>query len=150
MEIFRKTKKSTLYLWVILLSAALLCAQGVKFHVHSLDHDHDHPHGHTNVSLSEENIHNDNEHTHLSIAHLSTDISHVDHHDEVLAESDACPECLLNNITGKVPFMALLAVLFTLVLSGLYRYTFRCRIDDDEPGSFRRYHLTPVLRAPPR
>lgn len=150
MEIFRKTKKSTLYLWVILLSVALLCAQGVKLHVHNLDHDHEHIHGHENVSVDGENIHNVNEHTHLSIAHLSTDISHVDHHDEVLAESDACPECLLNKITGKVPFMALLAVLFTLVLSGLYRYTFSRRIDDEKPGSFRRYHLTPVLRAPPR
>jgi hypothetical protein len=150
MKFSRKAQKSTLYLWVILLSVTLLCAQGVKLHVHSLDHDHDHHHGHANLSVTEENIHIENEHTHLSIAHLSTDDSHIDHHDEVISESDACPDCLLTKIAAKTPFMALLAILFTLVLSELFRYTLNRRVDEDEPVPSRRYHLTPVLRAPPR
>jgi hypothetical protein len=150
MKFSRKAQKSTLYLWVILLSVTLLCAQGVKLHVHSLDHDHDHHHGHANLSVTEENLHIENKHTHLSIAHLSTDDSHIDHHDEVISESDACPDCLLTKIAAKTPFMALLAILFTLVLSELFRYTLNRRVDEDEPVPSRRYHLTPVLRAPPR
>ena len=130
-----------------MLSIAIVCAQGVKLHVHSLDHDHSHHPGSADAqSLADAAP--AVEHTHLSIAHLSTDVSHSDHHDELLSESDACPDCLLTKIINKVPFFALFAVLFMLALFGLYRTSFNRRSDEDIYHSWQ-CHFTPPLRAPP-
>lgn len=138
MQYLRKTKKSTLYLWVALLSLALLCAQGVKLHVHSLGHDH---HNHHDQLLVDG-------HTHVSIAHLSLDDSHVDHHDQVIYESDASPDCMLTKIFNNIPLTALLTLLFVLLLSGIRRHTYMRRRDDDCIKA-RWPHFTPLLRAPP-
>ena len=143
LQYLRKTSKSTLHLWVVLLALALLCAQGVKLHVHALDHDHhqhDH-HTHKNELLA-------SDHSHVSIAHLSLDNSHSDHHDKVIYESDACPDCLLTKVSSKLPLAALLAVLFTLLLMGVCRLAFVQRRDIFVFFS-RRCHFTPPLRAPP-
>jgi hypothetical protein len=142
MELFRKTSKSTLYLWVISLSIAVISAQGVTFHVHTLDHDHYHDqHNHPDQLTLDE-------HNHISIAHLSADNSHSDHHDQVIYENDACPDCLLTKISSKVPLTALLVALFILLLTGVYRLTY-VRRRDDIIFFLRRPHFTPPLRAPP-
>jgi len=143
MDLFRKTKKSTLYLWIILLSIALVCAQGVTLHVHVVDHDHHH-HNHDNLLGQTSTA----EHTHISIAHLSADTSHSNHHDQVIYESDACPDCLLTKISNKAPLTALLSVLFILMLIGIYRHTYdRRRIENIHLRYL--FHFTPPLRAPP-
>lgn len=141
MKYLRKTKKSTLCLWVVLLTFALLSAQGVKLHVHSLGHDHHNHHDHQGQLL-------EGDHTHISIAHLSLDNSHSDHHDQVIYESDACPDCLLTKIANKAPLAVLLSVLFILLLIGIYRQTYERRRDDIFSFSYR-FHFTPPLRAPP-
>lgn len=119
---------------------ALLCAQSVKLHVHNFDHDHDQRHGHITAGAAE--------HSHLSEAHLSTDVSHGDHHDEVVSELDASPDGLLKKASSNVVVLALLATLFTLLLPGFYQQIFHRRRDK---GAIlpRRYHLFPPLRAPP-
>ncbi|WP_455218554.1 hypothetical protein [Kaarinaea lacus] len=152
MELFRKTNKSILLYWVIFLSITLICAQGVTLHVHTVDHDHFHGHSqhhsqqHKHDSLPDQLI--TAEHTHISIAHLSVDSSHSSHHDRVIFESDACPDCLLTKISSKVPLAALLSVLFILLLFGIYRRTYERRRDDNILYLFRP-HFTPPLRAPP-
>lgn len=146
MELFRKTKKSTLYYWVIFLSIALVCAQGVTLHVHAVDHDHHQHHSHNHDSLHEQL--STVEHSHISIAHLSADTSHSNHHDQVIYESDACPDCLLTKISSKAPLAALLSVLFILLLTGTYRNTYERRRDDNILFSCWLY-FTPPLRAPP-
>lgn len=142
MNALRNSKKSTLYLWVISLSIALLCAQGVKFHVHTLDHDHHHDDQNHPDQLTVA------EHNHVSIAHLSADNSHSDHHDQVIYESDACPDCLLTKISSKAPFTVLLAALFILLLTGVCRHTY-VRRQDDDITILRRSYFAPPLRAPP-
>lgn len=141
MNYYRKLNNTTLFFWVMLLSIALLCAQGVKLHVHNLGHEHGDQHTHDSIQTTA--------HDHLSIAHLSTDVSHSDHHTEVVSESDACPDCLLTKITNKTPFMALLVILISLALFGLYQITFSRRCDD-KIIFYWRCHLIPPLRAPPR
>ena len=140
MESFRKTKKSTLYLWVILLSVALLSSQSVKLHVHNVGHDH-HTHHHPDALELDD-------HQHVSIAHLSLDDSHSDHHDQLFYESNACPDCLLTKISNNVHSLAVLALLFTLLLFGLCRHVYFSR-RDSQPTDRRWPHFTPLLRAPP-
>lgn len=141
MESFRKTKKSTLYLWVILLSVALLGSQGLKLHVHDIGHDqHDH-HSHSDqIAVAE--------HNHVSIAHLSLDDSHGDHHDKVIYESDACPDCLQTKISNDIPLTALISLLYFLLLFGINRHTY-IRQQGDDNFKARWRHFTPLLRAPP-
>ncbi len=141
MMIFWRTKKRTLFLLSILLSIAILCAQGVKLHVHSLDHDHEQQH--SNISSLGVAEHSD-----MSLAHLSADISHTDHHDEAVSEIDASPDGLLKKGASNIPEMALLAAIFTSLLLGFYQHTFHRRRDNE--AIFRwRYHFSPPLRAPP-
>lgn len=141
MKHLRNTKKSILCFWVVLLSFTLLCAQGVKLHVHPLSHNHHSHHDHQSPLLV-------GDHSHISIAHLSLDNSHSNQHDQVIYESDACPDCLLTKISNKVPLTALLAVLFVLLLFGVYRHTYVHR--RDVIVLFSRWcHFTPPLRAPP-
>ncbi len=144
MELFRKTKKSILLYWVILLSIALVSAQGVTLHVHAVDHTHHHHHKHDSLPDQLTTA----EHTHISIAHLSVDSSHSSHHNRVLFESDACPDCLLTKISSKVPLAALLSVLFVLLMVGVSRQTYQNRRDDIFLFLFWS-HFTPPLRAPP-
>ncbi len=139
--VFRKMKKRTLYLWAILLSIAVFCAQGVKLHVHSLDHDHEQQQSHiSSLGVAE--------HSDMSVAHLSTDISHIDHHNEAVSEIDASPDGLLKMGASNIPEMALLATIFTSLLLGFYQQTFHRRRDKDAITR-RRYHFSPPLRAPP-
>lgn len=141
MKYLRKMKKSTLCLWAVLLSLALLCAQGVKLHVHLLGHDHHNHHDHQGQLLADD-------HTHISIAHLSLDNSHSDYHDQVVYESDVCPDCLLTKISNKAPLTALLSILFILLLIGVNRHTYELHRDDNILFSYW-FYFTPPLRAPP-
>ena len=120
---------------------ALLCSQGVKLHVHELDHDHDQQHGHI---PAEETL----EHSHLSVAHLSSDISHIDHHEEVVSEIDASQDGLQVKVYSGIFLLALLASVFTLILPNFYRYKFHLRRANDTNIPWR-YHISPPLRAPP-
>ncbi|MEN8180010.1 MAG: hypothetical protein ABFS39_15520 [Pseudomonadota bacterium] len=140
MIFFRQTTKRTSFLWALLLSVALLCAQGVKLHVHSIDHDHDQRHGHMTTEAAE--------HSHLSEAHLSSDVSHGDHHDEVVSELDASPDGLLKKVSSNVFMLALLATVFSLLLLGFYQHAFHRRSDNDAILPWR-YLLSPPSRAPP-
>lgn len=146
MQHLRKMKKSSLVFWVILLSIALLSAQGVMLHVHAVDHDHHQRQTHNHDSLLDQQP--TAEHTHISIAHLSADTSHSDHHDRVIYENDACPDCLLTKISHKAPVTALIFMLFILLLTGVCRQSYKRRRDDNIHFSWR-FHFTPPLRAPP-
>jgi len=109
MYILRKTSQSNLYLWVFVLSVALICAQGVTIHIHAVDHDHLKLHNHHHDSLEDQQTIAD--HTHFSIAHLSSDTSHGSHHDQIVYENVACPDCLLLKVANETPFIALLTAL---------------------------------------
>lgn len=134
-----KMKKAATCCWILLLSFALLSGQGIKLHVHSLDHDHNPDSVPTQAAT---------EHTHLSIAHLSTDVSHIEQHDQVMFESDAYPDALLLKISSYVPVMAMLALVFSLILFFAYPTIFRNRRDSELISTWR-YLLSPPLRAPP-
>ncbi|NOX43621.1 MAG: hypothetical protein GXP19_07805 [Gammaproteobacteria bacterium] len=139
-------KKRTLFLWTLLLSMVLLCAQGVKLHVHSLDHDYDQTHSHIAAEAAAK-------HSHLSEAHLSTDISHGDHHDEMVSEVDVSPygllkKGLLKKVSTSALTLALLATVVILLFAGFYQQIYHRRRAKD--FIFRwRYLLFPPLRAPP-
>lgn len=124
-----------------MLSIALLCAQGVKLHVHDLDHGHDQQHAHTPAEGTAE-------HSHLSTAHLSSDISHTDHHDEIASEVDASQDGLLVKISNSIFLLAILAYAFIVFLPGFYRFTFSRRRENNTNIPWR-YHISPPLRAPP-
>lgn len=145
--IFRQTKTRTLFLWVLLLSLALLCAQGVKLHVHELGHGHGHDHKH-DLQHSHIDPGFAAEHSHLSEAHLSTDISHGDHHDELVSELDASPDGLLKKVSTSILALALFATVLTLLFPGFYQLIFLRHRDKGVILSWQ-YLLSPPLRAPP-
>ena len=140
---FSPMKQRTLILWTLLLSLALICTQGVKLHVHNLDHDHDHDqrHSHTTVDAA-------SEHSHLSKAHLSIDITHSDHHDETVSELDNSSYGLLKKVFNNVLTLAILVTVFSLLLPSFCQQTFLYRRDKKTNRSWR-YLFSPPLRAPP-
>jgi hypothetical protein len=141
MNLFRKMKKRNLYFWTIMLSIALLCAQGMKLHVHDLDHGHDQQHNHISAEGTAE-------HSHLSAAHLSSDISHSDHHEEIASEVYVSQDGLLIKIFNNIFLIAILASAFIVFLPAFYRYTLHRRRENGTNIPWR-YHISPPLRAPP-
>jgi len=139
MNYFRQTSKRTLFLWTLLLSIALLCAQGIKLHAHSLDHDPGR--GHIGFQSTAD-------HSHLSKVHLSTNITHEDHHDEVTSEVDISLYGFMKKVSNGLLTLALFVTLFTLLYTGFYRKTFYRRSNKIVLIPWR-YVNSPPLRAPP-
>ena len=138
MHTFRKTNKRTLLAWTILLSLLILYAQGVTLHVHNFEH---------NPVQSHHSIDNLNDHSHVSVAHLSIDSSHEDHHDELTSEISACPDCILNQASTNVTVLAILAMVLMFILPARCRTTlFSIHCNNNLSW---RYYLSPPLRAPP-
>jgi len=142
MMIFRRMKKPALYLWAFLLSVSLLCAQGVKLHVHSFGQEHDH--GQQYHQITNEAV---IQHSRLSKIHLSADISHTDHHDEVLLELEANPDGFLKKVSNILT-LALLTTLFALLLVRFYQQR-SLRYRENIVVFPPRYLFYPPLRAPP-
>ena len=138
--ILGQKKTHALFPWILVLSIALLCTQGVKLHVHGLGHDHDPRHSHTCPKAVE--------HSHLSKPHLSTDLSHDDYHDELVSELDANPNGLLKKVSSTVLTLALFAMVLMLLLSGFNPLISHRRRDNGVNLSWR-YLRSPPLRAPP-
>lgn len=115
--IFRQTKTHALLPWIFSFSIALLCTQSVKLHAHGIGHDHDQKHSHITHEVTAK-------HSHLSNAHLFTDISHGDHHDEPVSELDASPDGLLKKVSTSKLALALFATVLTLLFPGFYRLIF--------------------------
>lgn len=139
MNYFRQTSKRTLFLWTLLLSIALLCSQGIKLHVHNLDHNHEHSHA---------GLQSTTDHSQLSKVHLSTDITHEDHHDEVMSEIDISLYGFMKKVSNGLLTLALFVTLFTLLYTGFYRKTFYRRSNKIVLIPWR-YINSPPLRAPP-
>ena len=144
MILSHQTTKRSRYFWNVILSFALLCAQGVKLHVHSLDHASKQNHTHNHMVFEDTASH-----SHLSIAHYSTDLSHSDYHDEVVSEMDASPHGLLEKVSNSVRTLALLAVFLTLFCLYFYRNLLYKRLLNGTVIHWR-YLFSPPLRAPPR
>ena len=146
MNFFRQINRRTLLLWSVLLCLALLCAQGVKLHVHNLDQEHG---SHSSDYLGVGQVVADTgDHSHLSVAHLAHDISHDEHHGDLVSEVDTNPYGLLKKSPGNPFAIALCVLFFTLVIfisSGSLIQ--RCR--ESKLVLHRRYALSPPLRAPP-
>lgn len=140
MILVQRMQKRTLILWVLLLSVALLCVQGTKLHVHSFGHDHEQRHSITPEVATE--------HLHHSGIHLTTDVSHADHHDEVVSEQDVNPQALLKKISSYGPMLAIFVIAFTFLVHSFNVITLHYRRDNDLIIT-RRYILSPPLRAPP-
>jgi hypothetical protein len=136
----QRMQKRTLILWVLLLSIALLCAQGTKLHVHSVGHDHEQRHSVTLEVATQ--------HLHQSGIHLTTDVSHADHHDEVVSEQDANPQALLKKMASYGPMLAIFVIAFIFLLHSFNVITLHYRRKNDLIIT-RRYILSPPLRAPP-
>lgn len=140
MNYFRQTKKQTLFLWILLISIALLCAQGVKLHTHFLDHEHNQQHSHDSIGVTAE-------HAHLSDSHLSTDVSHGDHHGEVVLELDASPDGVLKKGSSSVPMLALFAAILSFLLFNFAPLALQRRGNDITIP--QQFFISPPLRGPP-
>jgi hypothetical protein len=137
MGFFRRTHRRTLLLWSLLLSLSLLCGQGIKLHVHNLDHDESIVHTHAA-----------SDHSRLSRAHYARDTSHSEHHDVVVSDVDVTPDGVWKKLSSNTLTLALLTLLFMLVLSVPSRQWVH-RYRESKSILFRRYLLSPPLRAPP-
>ena len=143
MNFSRQPRKPVFFLWIVMISIMILCTQNLQFHVHSLDHPE--PLQQHDSQIEMHNI----EHGQFAMKHLSIDSSHVDHHDLSVVEMDASPQTILKQLTMNGASVALFALIFTLILSGFYALYV--------PGThslisfvpIRRFHLFPLLRAPP-
>jgi hypothetical protein len=138
MKNIRNINKKALLPLLVMLFVVLLYAQSVTLHVHNFEHDPIQTH-HSIGDISG--------HTHHSDAHFSIDSSHQEHHDGSSVEVDACPDCLINQLSVNVKTFALLSFAFSLLLPLLFRRFFPSLYQ--EVSTFRRFYLTPPLRAPP-
>lgn len=146
MNYFRQLQKPTLLLWTLYLSVAILCAQGVKLHVHGFEHEHGSSH-HDQIDVGIDTGTTD--HSHVVGIHLSNDITHVDHHGGVIPEVDISPDGLLKKVSSVVLTLALVAIFFTLFLPGLIRESNQYYRNTKLRLS-RHYYYSPPLRAPPQ
>lgn len=143
MKFFRQTNRRVLLVLSLVFSLALLCVQGVGLHVHNLDHDHGDHHGHAHA------IDDTGEHAHLSKAHFAQDTSHSDHHDGAVSEVDISPDGLLKNSSNNIFAIALIAFFFIFAMFVSSRqWVHRGR--ESKLVLYRRYVLSPPLRAPPQ
>lgn len=140
MTFFQRMHKPTLFLWVLLLSVALLSAQAVKLHVHNFGHDHEQRH-----SIAPEVA---TEHLHQSGIYLTTNVSHATHHDEIISEQGLNSQALLKKMASYGPMLAIFVIAFTFLLHSFNVMTLQRRRDKDVI-TVRRYILSPPLRAPP-
>lgn len=125
--------------WILFLSIALLQAQAIQYHAHGLDH-----------GIGEASSTPDRDHGHAVSTHLSIDNSHSDHHEGIMYELDVSPDRIVSN--GPIslsPVLALILVTLLMVL-GTYRSYHPGKRLSAAPLPRRRYHLIPLLRAPPR
>lgn len=135
------TSRRFLQLWVLLLAASLLFAQGIRLHLHDFDHDAVQQHADAFGAPSLE-------HFHLSGLHPSLDASHADHHQGTVAEVDATPDGIFKQFAGKWPLLlALLVAIFALQPPAFL--AMRDRRREVIPTLPWRYLLGPPLRAPP-
>lgn len=142
MNFFHKTNKRTQFMWLFFLSIALLCSQGMKFHLHGLEHDVDDLH-HAHQSVAAEHAHMT-----LSNLHPLNDLSHSDHHDQKVSEIDLGQNGLLKNLVSKVPALAFLVSIFSILLSFYIRDT-NFRHPNNDVVTYWVHHFSPPLRAPP-
>jgi len=141
MGFFRRILRRTLLLWSLLLSLSLLCGQGIKLHVHNLGHDHDESIEHTHAADEA------NDHSRLSRAHYAHNTSHSEHHDDA-SDVDVTPDGVWKKLSSSMLTLALLTLLFVLVLPAPSRQRVH-RYRESKSTLFRRYLLSPPLRAPP-
>jgi hypothetical protein len=142
MHFFPNTNKRTQFQLLFFLSIALLSCQGMKFHLHNLDHDLDDlHHAHDSVAA---------EHAHMTLSNLHplNDLSHSDHHDQKVSEIDLGQNGLLKNLVSKVPTLAFLVSIFSILLSVYIRNT-NFRHPKNDAVTYWVHHFSPPLRAPP-
>ena len=146
MNFFRQLQKPTLLLWTVALSLAILCAQGVKLHVHDFEHEHGTSH-HDQIDVGSAMASSD--HSHANGIHFANDISHVDHHGGNIPELDISPDGLLKKISSSVLTLALLAIFLLSFLPRLTRESYQ-RHHHIRLRLSRPYYYSPPLRAPPQ
>ncbi len=142
MGFFRRILRRTLLLWSLLLSLSLLCGQGIKLHAHNLGHDHDESIVHTHAADEV------SDHSRLSRSHYAHDTSHSEHHSDVVSDVDVTPDGVWKKLSSNMLTLALFTLLFVLVLSAPLRQRVH-RYRESKSILFRRYLLSPPLRAPP-
>ncbi len=139
MIFFRKTNKQILLLGSLLLSLALLCAQGVTLHTHDItSHDTKH-HNNEHLQL---------DHKHSNKTHLAHDDSH-EHHGSITSVLNITPEGLLKSTSNHVLFIVLFSffIIFT-AFSTSQQFIHHYR---KNKLNLRLLHtLSPPLRAPPQ
>lgn len=126
-----------------MISIMLLCVQNLQFHIHSLDY-----HGPLQQHDSQIEMTN-GEHGQIAIRHLSIDSSHADHHDLLVIEMDAGPDTIFRQSSINGSSVVLFVLIFMLLVLMIYAlYVPRTRsLTNFAPN--RRFHLFPLLRAPP-
>ena len=134
-------QKRTLFLWVLLLSIAVISAQGSVLHVHSFGSGHD-----SHDSIAPEIA---AQHSHQNTIHLAKDSSHSDHHGEVISELNTNHQALLKNASSNNTILAILASVVTLLIDSGYSPGIVHRRDNNNVASVRRYLFSPPLRSPP-
>ena len=138
MHFIRNINKRVLFALVALLLLLMLCAQSVTLHIHNYEHDPVQSH-HSIGQLVD--------HTHSLDAHLSIDTSHAEHHDGAPSAVDACPDCIIKQLSLSLKSLAIISIVFLLFLPRRNKFLF-LRIENIPPRLRQRY-LSPPLRAPP-
>gem|GEM_PF-2260955 len=130
-------KRCLLIALITLLGIAMASGQGMRFHVHDLDHANEFV---TTIAG----------HAHTASLHWSIDMSHADHHDGAPHEIASLYDNLAPPSLLQLPAPELLILLaFILLSSALYRQAGTLTRDCGSPVRRRSYFI-PLLRAPPR
>ncbi len=143
MKFFRALKKPIAAVGLVFFTLTVLLAHDVSFHIHSLDHDSVSAHEHHALSLEAG-------HVDVALKHLSTDMSHADHHHGVVIELSATPNGVLRNFSINPSSIDLILILVLVLAGGIAASGITTRHPYTPSTQPQRYHLVPALRAPPR
>ncbi|MDX2502974.1 MAG: hypothetical protein QNL62_00655 [Gammaproteobacteria bacterium] len=107
--------------------------------MHTFDHEQEYSHDSKEAAI---------EHLHLTDAHLATDISHGNDHDQIMSEVDISQDGLVKKVSSNPIMLALFVIVLTILASHFYLRIFYRYLDKDAAIPWR-YLISPPLRAPP-
>ena len=143
MEFFRALRKPIAVFGGVIFALSALLGHNLTFHVHSLGHDSSATHEHGPIPFEAD-------HGDITLKHLSTDVSHANHHDGVVLELAATPDAVLQNLSIDPSAIDVVLIVVLLIIGSTARGYITIARSYTVLLQPQRFHLIPALRAPPR
>jgi hypothetical protein len=138
---FVHNKKNNYFIWIIVLSLALLSAQGMRLHIHYHDCEHPDPDPTAARSIVDQANH--------AKIHLVTQDAHNAHSMTGVSELDISPQGLLKQLSHWNVQLPVVIVVLLMIPAVFFALSSRRRSSTPSPPCWR-YAIAPPLRSPPQ